>query len=45
MLNPSLLIAEILAAAGYTEAEIADLHSAGAVAGPVNTIQGSFLRR
>jgi crotonobetainyl-CoA:carnitine CoA-transferase CaiB-like acyl-CoA transferase len=36
---------EILAAAGYTEAEIADLHSAGAVAGPVNTIQGSFLRR
>jgi crotonobetainyl-CoA:carnitine CoA-transferase CaiB-like acyl-CoA transferase len=36
---------EILAAAGYTPAEIADLHSAGAVAGPVSTSQGSFLSR
>jgi alpha-methylacyl-CoA racemase len=34
---------QILAAAGFTPAEIAALRDAGAVAGPVGTVQGSFL--
>jgi alpha-methylacyl-CoA racemase len=34
---------EVLAAAGYTAAEIAALHEGGAVAGPANAVEGSFL--
>ena len=33
----------VLAAAGFTPAQIAALHDAGAVAGPAGTVQGSFL--
>jgi len=35
---------EVLTQAGFTEEEIAALHEAGAVAGPAETVQGSFLR-
>jgi crotonobetainyl-CoA:carnitine CoA-transferase CaiB-like acyl-CoA transferase len=34
---------EVLAAAGYGEAEIAALHDVGAVAGPASAVEGSFL--
>jgi crotonobetainyl-CoA:carnitine CoA-transferase CaiB-like acyl-CoA transferase len=34
---------EILAAAGYAPDEIADLHEAGAVAGPASAVQGTFM--
>jgi crotonobetainyl-CoA:carnitine CoA-transferase CaiB-like acyl-CoA transferase len=34
---------EVLAAAGYSEREIADLHEAGAVAGSAGTVEGSFM--
>ncbi len=36
--------AEVLAAAGYTEPEIAALHECAAVAGPAGSVQGSFLQ-
>jgi crotonobetainyl-CoA:carnitine CoA-transferase CaiB-like acyl-CoA transferase len=36
--------AELLTAAGFTPEEIAELHEAGAVAGPAGTVQGSFMR-
>ena len=35
---------EVLAAAGYSEAEIAALEEAGAVGGPAAGVQGSFMR-
>jgi crotonobetainyl-CoA:carnitine CoA-transferase CaiB-like acyl-CoA transferase len=34
---------EVLAAAGYTDDEIAQLESAGAIAGPAGDVRGSFL--
>jgi hypothetical protein len=34
---------EVLAAAGYSEEEIATLKESGAVAGPAAEVQGSFL--
>src|SRR5918998_1309160 len=34
---------EVLAAAGYSEAEIAELEEAGAVGGPAAGVQGSFM--
>jgi alpha-methylacyl-CoA racemase len=34
---------ELLAAAGYSPEEVAALHEAGAVAGPAEAVQGSFL--
>jgi crotonobetainyl-CoA:carnitine CoA-transferase CaiB-like acyl-CoA transferase len=34
---------DVLAAAGFSDAEIADLHDSGAVAGPGNAVPGSFM--
>src|SRR6185436_17352129 len=34
---------DVLAAAGYSEAEIAELEDAGAVGGPAAGVQGSFM--
>jgi hypothetical protein len=34
---------EVLAAAGYTEAEVAELEEAGAVGGPAAGVEGSFM--
>ena len=34
---------DVLAAAGYSEAEIAELEGTGAVGGPVAGVQGSFM--
>ncbi len=36
--------ADVLAAAGFSDEEIAALHDAGAVAGPAGSVRGSFLR-
>jgi alpha-methylacyl-CoA racemase len=36
---------EVLAAAGFSDEEIAALHEAGAVAGPAGSVRGSFLRK
>ena len=36
---------EVLSAAGFSAEEIAALHASGAVAGPVDVVQGSFLGR
>jgi alpha-methylacyl-CoA racemase len=36
--------AEVLAAAGFSDEQIAALHEAGAVAGPAGSVRGSFLR-
>jgi alpha-methylacyl-CoA racemase len=36
---------EVLAAAGFSREEIAELHESGAVAGPADTTQGAFLSR
>jgi hypothetical protein len=33
----------VLEQAGFTAAEIATLHEAGAVAGPAGSVQGSFM--
>jgi hypothetical protein len=33
----------VLAEAGYSAEQIAELHQAGAVAGPAEAVQGSFL--
>jgi crotonobetainyl-CoA:carnitine CoA-transferase CaiB-like acyl-CoA transferase len=35
---------EVLAAAGFTDDEVAALREAGAVAGPAGSVQGSFMR-
>jgi crotonobetainyl-CoA:carnitine CoA-transferase CaiB-like acyl-CoA transferase len=35
---------EVLAAAGFTDEEVAALREAGAVAGPAGSVQGSFMR-